>query len=704
MIGVSGVFADGAKNNFFGSVNVLLEELNGNDPIARAHAMQMLPYHGDAAVVTLRDQLKSEDPSLAFTSFVVLMQISNEMNAPGRDGSKVACELMQLLAPERSEKEKVFGLRLLERTVPEGVSLDPIARLLTGIEGDMLREKARVCLERLNTNSARIVLENAIAASDEAFQCAIINSLGMMQFKESLPLLRQLATSASPAIRAATAHALVWAANPQDIALIQCASKADNATVFDVYDSVLSYANELEASCCNASRALARDIYRSLLATPSLNPVVVGGAMVGLSRIGEPEDIHVLLASIQSCADLCTRQIGIGALRTISGGPEGTRLIVDAYAGLNDTEKPNMLLTIGLRGHDTGADLAIKEAVNANVSIRLAAIEAIGNIGQPSGLDTLLNTAKAMIGSDVSTEVVDTALLNMARKRASAGDHDNAAKAFLALLELSKDDAMQSKALVGLAASPTANAFDAVMQAMDDKKLETAGKGALLSISAKLFVQGDADKASEGLARVRALDSSAQVIIAYAQAIKDFGGNIDLSNALGAIGKWYLIGPFKIEGSVLDDANWNVNYIDPAAEFNPAAKVEYNANSFEWKKVETNDAFGMVSLGTSLGDETASNCYAYAYAEIEVPERTQATLLMGSDDGIAVWLNGYKTFENKIDRGYAPDSDQKPIRLEAGKNRILVRISQGGAGWAFGLRITQRDGIATNFNIVSPAN
>ena len=47
-----------------------------------------------------------------------------------------------------------------------------------------------------------------------------------------------------------------------------------------------------------------------------------------------------------------------------------------------------------------------------------------------------------------------------------------------------------------------------------------------------------------------------------------------------------------------------------------------------------------------------------------------------------------------MDRGSAPDQDVAAGQLLQGKNRVLVKISQGAGGWNFMLRITRPDGTA----------
>jgi mannan endo-1,4-beta-mannosidase len=83
---------------------------------------------------------------------------------------------------------------------------------------------------------------------------------------------------------------------------------------------------------------------------------------------------------------------------------------------------------------------------------------------------------------------------------------------------------------------------------------------------------------------------------------------------------------------------------------------------------------------------------AYLYTEILSPRDLDAKLLFGSDDGAKVWLNGELRFVKQIARGVKRDEDAVPIRLRAGRNRLLFKIEQGNGGWGLLARIVGPDG------------
>ena len=82
----------------------------------------------------------------------------------------------------------------------------------------------------------------------------------------------------------------------------------------------------------------------------------------------------------------------------------------------------------------------------------------------------------------------------------------------------------------------------------------------------------------------------------------------------------------------------------------------------------------------------------YLKAQVTAPEEIEAVLLLGSDDGVKAWLNGAVVHSNNLDRGLAVDQDMAPIRLKKGVNDLLLKVSQGGGGWAVCARIANADG------------
>ncbi|UCF49139.1 MAG: hypothetical protein JSU91_05165 [Thermoplasmatales archaeon] len=93
------------------------------------------------------------------------------------------------------------------------------------------------------------------------------------------------------------------------------------------------------------------------------------------------------------------------------------------------------------------------------------------------------------------------------------------------------------------------------------------------------------------------------------------------------------------------------------------------------------------SAGHHFGTRpTKSASYAHSY--IYSPTTRQAKLLMGSDDGIKVWLNSENVYTNDRYGEWSPDNFEADISLNEGWNQLLCKISQEGGNYQFSVQLT----------------
>jgi len=83
---------------------------------------------------------------------------------------------------------------------------------------------------------------------------------------------------------------------------------------------------------------------------------------------------------------------------------------------------------------------------------------------------------------------------------------------------------------------------------------------------------------------------------------------------------------------------------------------------------------------------------AYAHVYINSPRTQNVQLRLGSDDSIKAWLNGSLVHNNYILRPPAQDQDIVNVTLNAGWNRLLIKVLEVGGDWGFYARFTNTDG------------
>ena len=166
---------------------------------------------------------------------------------------------------------------------------------------------------------------------------------------------------------------------------------------------------------------------------------------------------------------------------------------------------------------------------------------------------------------------------------------------------------------------------------------------------------------------------------------------------------WQVIGPFKspeakaisLEVATPVEAALGAAFakdgtVDLAATYAVQAKAAASGSSTAapakvgWKSA-TAAKKGFVDLNRAVGQSEWA--VAYAYAEVDSIHAREAVMSCGSDDGIRVWLNGQVVHSNDIGRGYNAGTDSAVLKLKAGKNRLLLKITQHTGGWGFGMAV-----------------
>jgi hypothetical protein len=153
--------------------------------------------------------------------------------------------------------------------------------------------------------------------------------------------------------------------------------------------------------------------------------------------------------------------------------------------------------------------------------------------------------------------------------------------------------------------------------------------------------------------------------------------------------KWLLLEPMRIEvrGDTLfpseetQKSEFDADQID-ITQFEPTVTI--NEKEYQWSLLE-ND-YGVIDLG-----KVDENWYliTYAIAQIDMPEKKQAVLGIGSDDGIKVWLNGELVHENWVTRGVGIDNDRVRVIFKKGMNHLVLKVQNGGGPWGFCCRLLE---------------
>ena len=148
---------------------------------------------------------------------------------------------------------------------------------------------------------------------------------------------------------------------------------------------------------------------------------------------------------------------------------------------------------------------------------------------------------------------------------------------------------------------------------------------------------------------------------------------------------WLTVGPFDNT----EDKGYDAIY-PPEEKLDFGAEYDVKGGKAKWQKL-------VARSGDILNFDTHfyPNDWGVAYACVEVvaPKELDTELLVGSDDGVKVWLNGELVHENHVHRPCVPEEDRMKISLRKGTNTLLVKVDDGISEWGLSARIVDFDNV-----------
>ena len=143
------------------------------------------------------------------------------------------------------------------------------------------------------------------------------------------------------------------------------------------------------------------------------------------------------------------------------------------------------------------------------------------------------------------------------------------------------------------------------------------------------------------------------------------------------IGAWNLIGPFPN----VNGAGFETSY-PPEKEFDLAKQYDGKGGKVAWRKMDFKDG-NIHNLAVFGKPELNTDSVAYVAREIVTTGTTEIPLSLGSDDGLAVFVNGERVLADNQQRACSPDQNRLMLRLKPGKNTIVLKIVQAQGEWSY---------------------
>jgi tetratricopeptide (TPR) repeat protein len=134
---------------------------------------------------------------------------------------------------------------------------------------------------------------------------------------------------------------------------------------------------------------------------------------------------------------------------------------------------------------------------------------------------------------------------------------------------------------------------------------------------------------------------------------------------------WWVVGPYPEELELPCPPENNPH------PFKRVAGIVDGIGTAAWKPVAPGD-MGQVDLLPVCNNRDHRSAYALTY--VYAAKESTATLLVNADDHVRIWLNGSFVYEGHLHGNSSHRLQRVPVTFRAGKNTVLVKVSnQGGA-------------------------
>jgi len=579
---------------------------------------------------------------------------------------KFANEVLDML-----EKQQGFAatvrcdlLRLLGLVIDDETT---VTRLSAWLESKVTAEAALFALERIPTGAAEQMLARYLERDSALPRSAYARALAQRGSGSATAQLLELAANANPEANRAARAAL---ARSGDVRARKLLERALTTGTPGAAEDWLDYLEALDPPLTRDARIKE---YERLLEVDSV-PVRLA-AHLALARLDPNASSKRALAALAD-SSAAVREAGRQILTQCKDPATDARLVTEL--GKAKPELAADLLGVLCARSSEAALAEVKKALTAESPVlRIAAMELSTRFTDPSIAATL--TAALGDGDAGVRDAAGAALGPRIAFLVADGDSDGARSLLHRILAQCQDEQVVVTALGQLAkvADESSLAVVAPLRAAHADEVR------------RVYVAVASDLADDDEPRAKALlvevvenTKDRSLRRKARQALERLGVDTSgFARRRGVLRDWHVLGPYS-KATAGDFAK------HPFGK-DLAGPITVGDRKLDWVARKTDDDDGIIDL-TFLKPNT--DVTAFATCELVCQRPRKVVLHVGSDDGVAVWVNGKLVHENFVARGIEPDQDRVTADLVAGRNRILLRISQAGGGFAFCVRLTDPSG------------
>jgi hypothetical protein len=338
--------------------------------------------------------------------------------------------------------------------------------------------------------------------------------------------------------------------------------------------------------------------------------------------------------------------------------------VLAAFAAASADAKPVLLHLLGLTATKRALEVTRAAVKDENVPVREAAIRSLAEWPDAAPADDLIELVRT--ADRASYKVI--ALRGYVRM---AGLGKNAGAMYARALEVAERPEDKKLVLSSLGSADGVQAVDLVVPYLKNEQLRAEAAQALVQIVDRLR-QTDVPRSRAALKSILAVSVDSRIQVQAQELLNQ------LAPYEAHILDWVGAGPYSAKDK------------GPQELFDIVFPPEKAEADVKWVHLTKGVGTWDVNLAEALGG--GDNVVGYVRTRLWSPTAQEARLEMGSDDGLKAWMNGVVVHANNVNRGITVRQDTAKVKLNEGWNELLLKVTNGGGGWACSCRVRGPDG------------
>ncbi len=376
---------------------------------------------------------------------------------------KLLAGLTTVLESNAPDDAKRFACRQLA-----SIGTEQQVPALAGLLADAdLSQIARYALARIPGDAVDRVLIDVLGRTDGANKLGIINTLGNRRAVAGVASLTALLRSDQKEVAAEAAKALGRIGTPATAKVLEQALAAGGVDREVAADAYLECADRLLTA---GDRQTAGTMYERILAS-DLPGYIQGAALQGYARAMPADEVVTEVISALKRGDVQLQAVAARIARDIQG-PAAGRRFAEALPDLSARAQAWLIRAMADRREKAVAAAIGKACESENDSVRLAALETLGTVGDADSIPVLLKAA--------TTDSTDECAVACEALVSLPGDDIN--KTLIA--RLGDADLQEGRVLVGvLVRRDVAEAAPALLKTARNRELQDVSFAGLQSLA-----------------------------------------------------------------------------------------------------------------------------------------------------------------------------------------------------------------------------